>query len=199
MNEPTVDQHLAWYLARGSGIVALVLLVASLVWGVLLASRVLRPHDRPAWLLDLHRWLGACAVATTLVHLLGLWLDGYLDFGPRELLVPGASPYRPLAVGLGVIALYLLVAVEVTSLLRRRLTPRMWRTVHLLSYATAWLAVVHGALAGTDASATAYRVVAVGVTVLGVAATMVRVTQRPDRAVKRAPGGRPTRSATPAR
>src|SRR5688572_18628698 len=95
MNDLAVNEKLAWYVARSSGIVALVLLVASLTWGVLLATRVLRPHDRPAWLLDLHRWLGGLALAMTGLHLAGLWLDGYVHFGPAELFVPGASGYRP--------------------------------------------------------------------------------------------------------
>lgn len=176
-----MNPHLAWYLARGTGIVALVLLVASLVWGILLATRVLRPHDRPAWLLDVHRWLGALAVAMTLLHLVGLWLDDYLVFGVREFLVPGASPYRPMAVATGVVALYVLVAVEVTSLLRKRLTTRMWRSVHALSYAATWLAVVHGATAGTDAGAIAYRTLALALTLLAIAATLVRVVRPPRR------------------
>lgn len=175
MTAVAANQQLPWYLARASGVIALALLVASLVWGVLLATRVLRPHDRPAWLLDLHRWLGGMAVGMTGLHLLGLWLDGYVHFGLTELLIPGASEYRPVAVALGIVALYLLVAVELTSLLRRRLGARTWRLVHTSSYALTWLAVVHGALAGSDARAQAYRVVAVALTAFAVAATLVRV------------------------
>ena len=57
---------------RSSGIIALVLLVLSVVWGVLLATRALKPYDRPAWLLDLHRWLGGTALVMTGLHLFGL-------------------------------------------------------------------------------------------------------------------------------
>lgn len=177
------NEQLPWYLARGSGIIALALLVASLVWGVLLATRVLRPHDRPAWLLDLHRWLGGMAVVMTGLHLVGLWLDGYVHFGLPELLLPGASSYRPLAVALGVVGMYLLLAVELTSLMRRRISGRTWRAVHAVSYAATWLAVVHGALAGTDAGATGYRVLAVGLTVVSVAAGLVRVLRPRRRSV----------------
>ena len=80
-----------WYVAHASGIVAWILLVASLVWGVLLATRVLRPHDRPAWLLDLHRALGGLAVVATGLHLLALVADSYITFGVMDLMVPFAS------------------------------------------------------------------------------------------------------------
>ena len=170
MNEQTW-----WYLARASGIVAMTLLVASLVWGVLLATRVLKPHDRPAWLLDVHRWLGGLALVMTGLHLAGLALDGYVRFGPRELLVPGASDYRPVAVAVGVVSMYLLVAVEVTSLLRRRLPARVWHGVHLASYALVWGATVHAGLAGTDVTNRAYQAVALMLTIAAVVATVVRL------------------------
>ena len=192
MNDLAVNDKLAWYVARSSGIVALVLLVASLTWGVLLATRVLRPHDRPAWLLDLHRWLGGLAVAMTGLHLGGLWLDGYVHFGPAELLVPGASGYRPVAVAFGIVAGYLLVAVEVTSLLRRRLSTRTWRAVHVTSYAATWGAVMHGALAGSDAAGRAYRILAIALTALAMSATLVRVFRSNPRR------GRPGQAAEPA-
>lgn len=170
MNEQTW-----WYLSRSSGIVALVLLVLSLVWGVLLATRVLRPYDRPAWLLDLHRWLGGTAIVMTGLHLLGLYLDGYVDFGPAELFVPGASEFRPLAVAVGVLSMYVLVAVQATSYLRRRLSKRVWHGVHLLSYGLVWGATVHAGMAGTDTSNRVYEALAIVLTFLAMIATIVRL------------------------
>ena len=134
-----VNEHVWWYLARSSGIVALVLLVLSLVWGVLLATRALRHIIRPAWLLDLHKWLGGMALVMTGLHLLGLFLDGYIDYGFTELLVPGASAYRPLAVAIGILSFYVLVAIQATSYMRRRLSKRLsQRAIHLLSYGLVW-------------------------------------------------------------
>jgi DMSO/TMAO reductase YedYZ heme-binding membrane subunit len=185
-----MSEHTWWYLARSSGIAAMVLLVGSVVWGVLLATRVLRPHDRPAWLLDLHRWLGGVALVMTALHLTGLVLDGYVQFGPRELLVPGASDYRPLAVALGILSMYLLVAVEVTSYLRRRLPARLWKGVHLTSYLLLWTAAVHAGLAGTDVENRVYQAVAVVLTMVAVAAGLVRVLDG---------GGRPSRDQTASR
>ena len=170
-----MNEKVWWYLSRSSGIVALVLLVASVVWGVLLATRVLKPHDRPAWLLDLHRWLGGTALAMTGLHLLGLYLDGYIDYGVIELLVPGASEYRPLAVAIGVLSLYVMIAIQATSYLRRRLSKRVWRGVHLLSYGLVWGASLHAGLAGTDTVNRAYQALAIALTMIAVAATVVRV------------------------
>ncbi len=141
--------HLVWwYVARASGIVAWALLVAGLVWGVLLATRVLRPHDRPAWLLDLHRWLAGLAVAMVGLHIGSLVADSFVHFGVADVLVPLASSWRPLPVALGVLSLYGLAAVEVTSLAMRRLSRRAWRAVHLTSYGLVWLVSLHAGLAG---------------------------------------------------
>lgn len=174
-----MNEKIWWYLSRSSGIVALVLLVASLVFGVLLATRVLKPIDRPAWLLDLHSWLGGSALVMTGLHLLGLALDGYIDFGPAELFVPGASEFRPLAVAIGVLSFYVLVAVQLTSYFRRRLSKRVWHGVHLLSYALVWGATVHAGMAGTDTVNRAYQGLAVALTALAVAATAIRVLHPP--------------------
>jgi len=185
-----MNEKVWWYLSRSSGIVALVLLVASVVWGVLLSTRVLRPHDRPAWLLDLHRWLGGTALVMTGLHLLGLYLDGYIDYGFTELLVPGASGYRPLAVAIGVLSFYVLLAVQVTSHLRARLSKRVWHSIHLLSYGLVWGAAVHAGLAGTDVSNRAYQALALTLTVVAVAATIVRLVT-PNRARSRPRPGAP--------
>jgi DMSO/TMAO reductase YedYZ heme-binding membrane subunit len=170
MNEKTW-----WYLSRSSGIVALVLLVLTVVWGVLFATRALKPHDRPTWLLDLHRWLGGTALVMTGLHMLGLYLDGYIDYGFTELFVPGTSEYRPLAVAIGVLSFYVLVAVQATSYMRRWLSKRVWHGVHLLSYGLVWAAAIHAGMAGTDTVNRAYQVLALLLTMIAVAATVVRV------------------------
>lgn len=164
-----------WYLSRASGLVAWALLVASLVWGVLLATRALKPADRPAWLLGVHRALAAAACVTTAVHLAALVADSYVHIGWAEILVPGASSWKPGALAVGVVALYLLVAVQATSLAMRRLPRRWWRWVHVTSYAMTWSATVHAGMAGTDASSRVYQAVALVLTIGGVTAALVRV------------------------
>jgi predicted ferric reductase len=175
-----------WYLSRSSGIVAMALLVASVVWGVLIATRALKPHDRPAWLLDLHRWLGGMALVMTGLHMLGLALDGWVSFGFAELFVPGASPYRPLAVALGVVSMYVMLAVQASSYMRRRLPARVWRGIHVSSYAVIWTATIHAGMAGSDTVNRAYRVLALLLTMVAVATTAIRIVA-PARGTRSAP------------
>lgn len=178
-----MSEEIWWYLSRSSGIVALVLLVASVVWGVLLATRALKPHDRPAWLLDLHKWLGGTALVMTGLHMLGLYLDGYIDYGFTELSVPGTSDYRPVAVAIGIVSFYVMVAVQATSYLRHRLSQRLWRGVHLLSYGLVWGAAMHAGMAGTDTVNRLYQGLALVLTMVAVAATIVRILH-PSRPIR---------------
>jgi predicted ferric reductase len=145
-----IGSQLAWHVSRASGLVAWALLAASVGWGLLLSTRVLGRHPTRPWLLELHRFLSGGAVLFVVVHLAGLLADTYVHFTIADLLVPMASPWRPGAVAWGVVALYLLAAVELTSLVMERLPRGVWRTVHFSSFALFVLATVHGLLAGTD-------------------------------------------------
>ncbi len=175
-----------WYLTRASGIVAWLMLTASVIWGIVLSTKAFPEHRRPAWLLDLHRWLGGLAVAFTAIHLGALVADNYVHFGLADLLVPYASSYQPGAVALGVVALWLLVAVEATSLAMKRLPRRVWRWIHLSSYAVFLLVSLHAAFAGTDTTHWLYQGTAVASIIAVAWATVYRLTHR------RRP--RPTRS-----
>lgn len=139
-----------WYAARSSGVVAWLFLTASVIWGVLASTKLLQRWRRPAWLLDLHRWLGALTVSFVAVHMLSLLADSYVGFDVADLFVPLASSWRPWAVALGVVAMWLLVAVELTSLMMKRLRRRTWRAIHLFSYGVFWLTSLHATFAGTD-------------------------------------------------
>ena len=87
-----------WNLTRASGIVAWGLLTASALWGILLSTRLLKPYDRPAWLLDLHRWLGTLTIISVAIHLVALISDSYVHFGLVDVLVPIKTTWRPGAV-----------------------------------------------------------------------------------------------------
>jgi methionine sulfoxide reductase heme-binding subunit len=150
-----------WYVARASGIVAWLLLTASVLWGIVLATKAFPEHRRPAWLLDLHRWLGGLTVAFVAVHLLALVADSYTTFTLADLAIPYSSDWKPGAVALGVVAAWSLVAVEATSLAMKRLPRRVWHGIHLVSYLTFWLTTLHAAFAGTDRSRGLYQVTAV--------------------------------------
>ena len=122
-----VNPQVWWYVARASGIIAWLLLTASVIWGVLLSTDAFPTRRRPAWLLDLHRWLGGLTVAFVAAHLAALVADSYTHFDLADLAIPYASQWRPGAVALGVVATWCLVAVELTSLAMRRLPRKLWR------------------------------------------------------------------------
>jgi predicted ferric reductase len=126
------------------------MLAFSVLWGLILSTKAFGSKPRPNWVLDLHRFVGGAAVIFTGIHVVSLVLDSYIEFGIREILVPFASSYRPAAVAWGVIALYVLLAVEITSLLRRRISKRLWRMTHFLSFPLFILATAHGVTAGSD-------------------------------------------------
>lgn len=144
--------ELTWYIARASGIVGWVLVAASVLWGLALSTRVLASRTKPNWLLDLHRFLGASALVFTAIHVVAVLGDTYIDFSLTNVLVPFTGTWHPVAMAWGVIGLYLLAAVEITSLLRRRLSKRAWRVTHFLSFPLYLLSSVHLLTAGTDAT-----------------------------------------------
>jgi DMSO/TMAO reductase YedYZ heme-binding membrane subunit len=184
-----VDPQFMWWMSRASGMVAAVVLVSSLVLGVLVATRALRAIDSPAWVLAMHRWLSAMACLFVAIHLLTLVGDNYVYFGWKELFVVGGSAWKTAPVALGVVAMYLLVVVQGTSLLQRHLSRRWWKGLHYLGYLAVWLTSLHGSFAGTDASNRVYRAVAIVLTVVAVLAAVVRAvigTTRHQAARKRA-------------
>jgi predicted ferric reductase len=193
-----MSPHAWWYLARATGYVAWALVTASVVTGLLLGGRLAKRRPTPAWTLDLHRFLGGTAVVVTALHLAGLVADDYVHFGAAEVLVPFASSWRPGAVALGVIGLYLLAAVEVSSLLMRRIPRRVWRSIHLTSYVLFWTATFHLLTAGTDATNPVSRIVAALAVIAVVFLTLVRsFAGRRGRRQRARPGIRATAMSHP--
>jgi methionine sulfoxide reductase heme-binding subunit len=139
-----------WYLTRGTGLVSLVLLTGTVALGVL-TWHGWSSHRWPRFItLGLHRNLSLLAVAFLGVHVASTILDGFAPIGWLDVVVPFHSPYRPIWLGLGAVALDLLIAVIVTSLLRRHLSLAVWRTVHWTAWAAWPIALVHGLGTGSD-------------------------------------------------
>jgi DMSO/TMAO reductase YedYZ heme-binding membrane subunit len=139
-----------WYVSRSSGIVAWGLAAMAVLWGLALSTRALGAKPRAPWLLDVHRFVGGLTIVFVVVHLVSLMLDPFVSFDVVEILVPMASAWKAAAVAWGVVAFYLLLAVELTSLAKSRLPNSVWRGVHLTSYALYGMATVHLLLAGSD-------------------------------------------------
>jgi DMSO/TMAO reductase YedYZ heme-binding membrane subunit len=172
-----VSQPLWWYTARASGLVAWVLVTAAVVWGLLLSMHRV-PRPRPAWMLDLHRFLGGATLVLLGVHLTALASDSFVGFGWGDLFVPFASHWRPDAVAWGVVALYLVLVVELTSLMMRHLGRGLWHAIHLLSLVVFVAVTLHALFAGSDAHEPVLRVFAIAASALVAILLALRVVRR---------------------
>lgn len=183
---PPVNEQMWWYAARASGLVSWFLCTLAVVWGLALSTRLLGKRPAPAWLLDLHRFLGGLATIFAIVHVGALVLDSYVHFGLADVLVPLASSWKPGPVAWGIAAFYLLLAVEVTSLLRRRLSNHLWKLVHAASLPLWVVSVMHLLTAGTDATNPAVRSAVMLSTGAVLFLTLVRVlSPRPRQTIRR--------------
>ncbi|HET7028922.1 MAG TPA: ferric reductase-like transmembrane domain-containing protein [Candidatus Limnocylindrales bacterium] len=167
-----MSTQILWFATRGAGVVSLVMFSAVACLGLLSVARAQSARWPRFLTVELHRTLALMSVAFLAIHILTAVLDPFTHLGIAAALVPLASAYRPLPVAFGVVSVYLVAAVVVTSLLRDRIGHRVWRAIHWSSYASWPLAVEHTLTAGSDAFAawmlaiTAVCVVAVGISLL---------------------------------
>jgi predicted ferric reductase len=143
--------HVYWYLTRASAIVAFWLLTCSSALGIATSSRLLDRLTERAWVYEIHKFVSLLALGFIGLHIFSLLPDPWTRFGLRDLLVPGTSAYRPLAVALGVIAMYGAVIATGTFYVKRWIGHKTWRALHYTTFATFVLALLHGFFAGTDA------------------------------------------------
>ena len=143
------DQVL-WFATRGAGAVSLLMFTAATCLGLVTVTRFQAAGWPRFFNYEMHRRVSLLSIVFLAVHVLAAVFDPFTSLGLGAALVPLASTYRPLPVALGVIALYLFVALIATSLLRKHIGQRTWRLVHWSSYAMWPLAVLHGLTAGTD-------------------------------------------------
>ncbi|MEZ5101568.1 MAG: ferric reductase-like transmembrane domain-containing protein [Thermoleophilia bacterium] len=142
--------NLVWLTARAGGIVALALLTACVLAGVVLAGRA-RLERWPRFAVEsVHRFAGTAAWAFIGIHVVVLLFDEFAPFSVADLLVPGHSGYRTVATAAGIVALELLTALAIANRLKTRLPYRLWRRTHYLNFAVWALAIGHGIAAGTD-------------------------------------------------
>ena len=167
-----VDPKATWYLSRAAGLTTWLLCALAIVWGLVLSTKLIRRRGLPAWLLDLHTFLGTLALAFCGIHMAALAADSYAPFGWSDLFVPMASSWKPGPVACGIVAFYLLLAVQLTSWARKRLPKRIWHTIHLTSFALFATGTVHGITAGTDWT---NRVVEWGSVAVGLLVTVLAV------------------------
>src|SRR6516165_1176178 len=154
-----------WYATRATGLMALVLLTLTMVLGITTTTRARARHWPGFAQQELHRRISILSVVFLGIHVLTSVLDTFVSISWAAVFVPFTSRYQGLWVGVGAVALDLMIAVFVTSLLRERMRPATWRAVHWLAYLSWRVALAHTFGMGTDAGEG-------WVIVLGVACTL---------------------------
>ncbi len=139
-----------WYASRATGIVALVLLTAVLVLGILVNRQGRLPGLPRFAVTDIHRNLSLLSVAFIAIHVLTAVLDTFVHIPLLSAVIPFASGYERLWLGLGAVSLDIMLAMIVTSLLRGRMSRLLWRAIHLLAYASWPVAFAHSVGSSTD-------------------------------------------------
>jgi len=139
-----------WYMTRATGLVSLILLSATVVLGIV-ASVGWTTERWPRFLSQsVHRNLSLLCIVLIAVHVVTTVVDGFVPISLLDAVIPFQTPYRPLWVGFGAVALDLLLAVAITSGFRRRIGVRAWRGIHWLAYLCWPIALLHGLGSGSD-------------------------------------------------
>ncbi len=172
--DTTADPTL-WYLTRAAALSAYILLAVTVDVGILRSIASLL-RVRVSWALDeLHQFVALLAAGFVALHLLCLLLDPFLNFTPANLLLPLAQPFKTVSVDLGVLGLYALAIVLVSSWLRRSISFRTWRGLHYVSFALFALVTIHGLFAGSDSGLAWTHALYLGATATVVFLTVVRM------------------------
>lgn len=177
----TGDVPILWYVARASGVVSLLLLTAAVVLGIAAGARTSSTRLPRFVTQGLHRSVAMTGVALLVVHVAAVVMDAYVPVRWVDAVVPFASGYERLWLGLGTLTVDLILVIVATSVARHRTGLRLWRGVHLTAYGAWVLCTAHGAGIGTDVSTP--WLAALGAACVGVvgASLAVRLARRPVR------------------
>jgi methionine sulfoxide reductase heme-binding subunit len=189
-----------WVMLRAAGIGAYVMVFLSVAWGLIATTSLIGKRVSRASATTVHQFIATTGLVLLGVHLAGLLVDPFMPFGVRELAIPMASAYRPVAITIGVVAMYTMVAVIVLSWMRKTIGTTWWRRSHLLAVPVFAMSLVHGLLAGTDSQRPAmwWLYLATGLAVVFL--VLVRGLTfgfRPARAPRPEDAARPERTARP--
>lgn len=160
LNLPAVPnlQNLEWYMIRATGTVAYLLLYFSVLVG--LFSQVQKKRKKKVnGVLYLHEKLADWALILVGGHLGFLFIDSFIGFTWKELLIPFKSTYKPIPMALGTISLYFLIITMITSKVRKKIGYLRWRKLHALNPILYIMVTIHGLWIGTDFQGTILAVV----------------------------------------
>ena len=156
----------AWYLTRSMGIIAYLLMSASVMWGLVLSSKIVKEVAPPPAALAVHNAISWAGIGLGVLHALALLFDTYYTYTLFDVLMPFVGPYRPGWVGLGTVSLYAMAIVSMSFAWRKWLGQTGWRLLHYTSFFFYAVVTVHGLMAGTDSASPAIRLLYVA-SVLG--------------------------------
>ncbi|HEX8037234.1 MAG TPA: ferric reductase-like transmembrane domain-containing protein [Ktedonobacterales bacterium] len=146
----TVWETVTWEVARAGGLTAYVLLTAAVIVGLALSLKYQSPRWPRLINSEWHNYLTLLSTVFLGVHVLAVAVDPYTHFGLSEILVPLASHYRPFWMALGIVGLYLGIAIGISTWIRPLIGYQVWRRLHVLTLVVYALATVHGIFTGTD-------------------------------------------------
>ncbi len=165
-----------WYTSRATGVVALLLLTAVMLLGILVTRQGRLPGLPRFAVSGLHRNLSLLATAFVAVHVLSAVTDGYVNIPITAAVVPLTSSYERLWLGIGAVSFDLMLAAVVTSLLRRHLSRKAWRVVHLTAYVSWPVAWLHSVFSSGDLQRGALLWLAIVCALAVIAAALWRVS-----------------------
>jgi sulfoxide reductase heme-binding subunit YedZ len=173
------SNYVWWLASRASGIVALVLITASVGLGLTMASKVVTARGVRPMLARVHEHTALAGLIAIAVHAITLIGDKWLNPGVGGVLVPFSMGYQPLFTGLGTVAGYLAVALGLSFYMRRRIGAKLWRKAHRATVVVYVLAVVHTLGAGTDAGSSWLRafMLATGLPIFGLFLVRIRAAK----------------------
>jgi predicted ferric reductase len=147
----TIWQNVIWDIARAGGFTTYVLLTLAVVVGLALSTHIQSPSRWPRLLnSELHNFLTLLSTIFLVVHILATWIDPFTKFNWNEILIPLASHYRPIWMAFGIVALYLGIAIGISTWLRPHIGYKLWRQLHVLTLGIFALASIHGIGTGSD-------------------------------------------------
>jgi DMSO/TMAO reductase YedYZ heme-binding membrane subunit len=141
-----------WIILRAAGIGAYLMLFASVAFGLVATTAPFGKRIAKQSAILIHQFFSTVGLVLLGIHIGGLLIDSFMHFAPLDVLVPGSSTYRPISVALGIIAMYAMVMVLVSSWVRRRYSSKLWRRLHMAAAPAFALALLHGVFAGADAT-----------------------------------------------
>lgn len=176
-----MSDQVFWFATRSAGIMCWMAAAASMVVGLLITTRALGRRPSVPWLTDLHRYLAAMAMVFLGLHLVTLWLDPFVGFGLADLVIPFSAEVPSLTgwgLAVGVVAAWIMVAVQVSSLVKSHLPPDVWHTIHLGSYGSMVAGAVHAVETGSDTDNRLLISVAASMVSATVLLTAIRVSRQ---------------------